>query len=392
MSSLLSRAVLLLCGAANWIAQKRANWRALALALSELALATIPVGVWVFWLFFAGQIGEIIRKPEISFISLILAAEASRSLMRQAHERLNGPRDGEATSILWNIALIFAALFLGLDIGQYEKQITNSYSVDLILAAKLPVLFAACFSFAWVKYHIAIHNVATSVRSHRSTLIRYNTVRAPQFYDAVAAAYDARNSQDLRQIQLEIVEQIRQSRDRGARANFSVLDLGAGTGRLIAEHFYSQEQVHWVSVDASVGMLEQLRINFSRAKMDHRVIACDILDTKKLTNQVRDKKFDIVVLCYTLSSLPANPSWDIIAKFLKPEGRLLVAEADMNYVTDKPCFNIEVEGEAHQLVLRKLDALQLTNELENAGFKVSVKAVMKGSARYGFIVMARISA
>ena len=70
----------------------------------------------------------------------------------------------------------------------------------------------------------------------------YPTEDALKFYSAIAEGYDSRNSPSLQKSHLCTLEKIESF--LGQKNNWSVLDLGGGTGKLIALHFFNNPQWH----------------------------------------------------------------------------------------------------------------------------------------------------
>lgn len=110
-----------------------------------------------------------------------------------------------------------------------------------------------------------------------------------------------------------------------SRKNAKVLDLGGGTGRLIAHHFFGSTDLEWVYVDDSMQMAEQFRSNLAGTKLKKTIRIEEIDDHLKGVTLVQ---FDVIVLSLVLTSMKKNPDWTAIASRLLFGGRLIVAEID----------------------------------------------------------------
>ena len=71
----------------------------------------------------------------------------------------------------------------------------------------------------------------------------YAVDRARDFYQQIAPYYDLRNSGNLVSTHLSTVARLQAIRAR--RSSLQVLDLGGGTGKLIAIHFFNDDAVSW---------------------------------------------------------------------------------------------------------------------------------------------------
>ena len=74
-------------------------------------------------------------------------------------------------------------------------------------------------------------------REHLATVNReFATNEAKEFYQKIAPYYDLRNSGNLVSTHLSTVARLQAIRDQ--HSSLRVLDLGGGTGKLIAIHFF----------------------------------------------------------------------------------------------------------------------------------------------------------
>lgn len=89
----------------------------------------------------------------------------------------------------------------------------------------------------------------------------YTVDRAKDFYQEIAPYYDLRNSGDLVSTHLQTVAQIQAIRAR--RPTLRMLDLGGGTGKQIAIHFFNDDAIWWTYVDFCPAMAAEFRRNLA---------------------------------------------------------------------------------------------------------------------------------
>ena len=143
-----------------------------------------------------------------------------------------------------------------------------------------------------------------------------------KFYALIADLYDQRNSEELLHTHRAVVTAIK--RHIASRASSLVLDLGGGTGKLIAHHFFDNASVKWVYVDACGRMAEKFRENLSGVPLRTEAYVMTLSETHE---QFSSSKSDVVVMSFLLSSLPERPDFVRIAGLLREDGVLIVAEA-----------------------------------------------------------------
>ena len=359
-------------------------------AIFEILWLSFPLFIWWFWLKLTGDVSDLYKKPEISFIAVIFSLEAVRTTYK--NRSISSHTDNHIF-ILTVFAVVFSVVFLGLDIGQYEKTFTEDLQVSNILFFKFIMLTVSALSLFLV--HVYYRN--TFEKKHYNEVHeekQYNTDSSPDFYSAIAAEYDLRNSTSLRQLHLEIVRRIRIERDKCPKEKFRVLDLGGGSGRIIAEHFFSDSKMEWVNLDASSEMIANFNSNFSGSKMRVEAHKCNILIEKSFRKILSNQKFDIILLSYTLSSMAKNPNWAVVTDFLTKGGVLLIGEADASYLVRKPDFDVQSGSTVHKLKLRVQEGTQLKNELVGLGLKVDSDGISKHNVisgqdeNYGYVMRA----
>ncbi|MGH3693640.1 MAG: class I SAM-dependent methyltransferase [Pseudomonas sp.] len=161
----------------------------------------------------------------------------------------------------------------------------------------------------------------------------YTVDRAREFYEQIAPYYDLRNSGNLVSTHLETVAQIQAIRAR--KPALRVLDLGGGTGKLIAIHFFNDEMIAWSYVDFCPAMAERFRRNLAGHPLG-RNAEIIVEDLTVAVRQLRAASYDVVLLSLVLSSMPTLPDFASIARLLIPGGSLIVTDISPGYTHANP--------------------------------------------------------
>ena len=210
----------------------------------------------------------------------------------------------------------------------------------------------------------------------------YSTNKARDFYNAVAKSYDARNSTFLLHTHREVIRRIKEYvKDRDG---WHVLDLGGGTGQLIASHFYDNQRGEWTSVDSSPNMVAQFQHNMQGVKLTTGVVLRDIFEF--LADVRHPKKYDVVLIVLVLSSLPHDADWAKVAKLVKPGGALIVADIEPSYTAIHPHFTVLVEGRSHALRMRPTHLSELIPMITQSGLtQAGTQSVKQEQTNYSFV-------
>ncbi len=209
----------------------------------------------------------------------------------------------------------------------------------------------------------------------------YDVRTASAFYDQIAQSYDHRNSQSLLRVYEEVIKVV--EKVRVSAPTIEVLDLGGGTGKGVAHHFFPQAGMRWEYVDASAHMARQFNSNLQGTSLK---TSCNVSDLHASLSTAQRGKYDIVLLSLVLTSLEHNPDWAKISGCLKPGGRLIVADIDATYTAQNPYYIIEVQGRTHALAPRAVSFTQVYNEATKAGLKLEhSQPVVEGNVNYAYI-------
>jgi SAM-dependent methyltransferase len=373
----------------------------LSLIWMESLLIATPLLVICFTVLFnpgngKGFVSTVISKPEWYFIALVFSIEALRDRLR-IKDFKQAERDADEPYVL--LALIFilvaavlAALATLAALGlPAEHTVPTSYvmqngSEDLNLGAAAIAVqqppmkstnisllqYLAIPIFLMCAVWSARSKVAWKREEHRdleqrSLLVEvgaprmYNvekTGRAKAFYDAVAAVYNERNdkTKGIRSAHNVIVQSIL-CIPRTPTSGISVLDIGAGSGYNVYNSLRNDSGIDWTAFDVSPKMIQKFQQDFPQVT----AIVGDCL-SPDLENLGMDKKFDVIVLSFALSSMRKSIDFDCLARLLKPSGFVLVADIHPGYVAKSPSFDIKVGRDTHALKLRKVDPLMLEEE------------------------------
>ena len=223
---------------------------------------------------------------------------------------------------------------------------------------------------------------ATKLKAESPFDHAYSINKARDFYDAIAKSYDARNSTFLLHTHREVIRRITEYvSDRDA---WHVLDLGGGTGQLIAGHFYEDQRGKWTSVDSSPNMVAQFQRNMQGVKLTTEVVVRDI---HEFLADVRDlKKYDVVLVVLVLSSLPHDPVWAKVAKLVKPGGALIIADIESSYTAIHPDFAVQVEGRSHALRTRPIHLSELIPKITESGLTpADTQSIKEEQTNYSFV-------
>jgi ubiquinone/menaquinone biosynthesis C-methylase UbiE len=215
----------------------------------------------------------------------------------------------------------------------------------------------------------------------------YSPANSQAFYNAIAHSYDSRNSASLHATHQKVIDLL--SKSKRKKKYINVLDLGGGTGKLIAHHFLNEDSIHWSYVDNSASMMEQFVKNMDGCKLsyDTTLIDVDKFVEKKYINDLFLENYDIVLISLALTSLPRNPDWGKISRFLKIGGSLIIADIDASYTSKYPYYTVKASNGKHALRPRAVTMSSLLNEIsgEHLDFDHTYP-IRQGQTDYAFVL------
>ena len=209
----------------------------------------------------------------------------------------------------------------------------------------------------------------------------YPTEDALKFYSAIAEGYDSRNSPSLQKSHLCTLEKIESFLEN--KNNWSVLDLGAGTGKLIALRFFNNPNSTWVVVDGSPAMMGEFSKNLSASKLK---IKTSIEEIESYLDRSENEKHDVVLVSYLLTSMPKNPDWLKLVRKVKDDGRLIIVDAEPSYTALHQHYSVSINNKTHALKTRPVSGTTLIEEIDKVGFTMESAATIKnGENPYAYI-------
>ena len=213
----------------------------------------------------------------------------------------------------------------------------------------------------------------------------YTTSQARDFYQEIAPNYDLRNSGNLVFTHLATAAAIQAI--RAQRSSLRVLDLGGGTGKLIAVHFCNDSAVSWTYVDFCPAMAAEFRRNLSRTQLgDNAEILVD--DLVRVVRQLPTASYDVVLLSLVLSSMPAGLDLTPVARVMRPDGALVITDINPGYTYAKPLYKVPVGGQVVALRTTPVDPFDVIRRAGAAGLKMAEQQTIgEGVTYYSFMTV-----
>lgn len=213
----------------------------------------------------------------------------------------------------------------------------------------------------------------------------YGVDRARDFYQEIASHYDLRNSGNLVSTHLATVAQLQAIRDN--RPTLRVLDLGGGTGKLIAVHFFNDEAMSWTYIDNCPAMAAEFRRNLCGYPLG-RNSEVMVEDLNRALHQLNHTSYDVIVMSLVLSSMPEPPDFTLLARLLRPDGALIITDINPGYTRDNPLYKVWVDGEVVALRTTPADPFEVVRRAGSAGLQLTgLKTIGEGSAYYSFLTV-----
>lgn len=209
----------------------------------------------------------------------------------------------------------------------------------------------------------------------------YGVQHSKAFYDTIASRYDQRNSPSLLRTHEQVITSIKKA-TIGRKAS-KILDLGGGTGKLVAHHFFDCDHFHWTYVDESPQMVEQFKNNLAGTKLTKTV---RIEEISEYLRCVSVDQFDVIVLSFVLTSMERNPDWKAIALRLAHDGRVIIAEIDAAYTATNPYYVVKTAGQRHALHPRLVPLTDVLHGAQAAGLElVKSHPITQAELPYAFV-------
>jgi ubiquinone/menaquinone biosynthesis C-methylase UbiE len=213
----------------------------------------------------------------------------------------------------------------------------------------------------------------------------YGVERANDFYQLIATRYDLRNSGNLVQTHLAALAELRAIRKR--RDGMAVLDLGGGTGKLIAVHFFDDLAIRWTYVDFCPAMATEFRRYLTGTPLGRNteVIVADLTRT---VQELPAGSYDVILLSVVLSSMPDLPDFAPIVRLLAPDGSLIVSDIGPGYTHANPLYRVELEGGAVALRTTPVDPFEVVRRATAAGLQPgALRTSGEGNTYYSFMTV-----
>jgi ubiquinone/menaquinone biosynthesis C-methylase UbiE len=282
---------------------------------------------------------------------------------------------------------VIAAVILGIIglIVRYFQDILPSleifYPIQIPLIYFIVVSIVACLAGYWLARKRSLQ-MRDSVDDQKFNRV-FETKESVVFYGEIADKYDERNTDELLQTHRDVVTEIK--RYVGTRTKSDIFDIGGGTGRTIAEHFYDSTIVRWIYVDACSKMVDRFRYNMSGVQLRTEA---HVMTLNEAYNYFSSVKFDLIVMSFLISSLSERPDFIRISQLMSPGGLLIVADADPAYTRIRPYYSFTINDESVALRTNPIHNLELRSLCEKSGLmECSVRPVMKRGVIYSYVAV-----
>ena len=211
----------------------------------------------------------------------------------------------------------------------------------------------------------------------------FETSESVKFYGRIADFYDERNTDALLQTHRNVVTEIKHHVE--TKQNCTVLDIGGGTGRAIAELFFDRENLKWIYVDACGAMATQFRLHMDGAPLKTET---HINTLDEVCEGFGEGQADIILMSFLISSLPKRPDFSKIARLLSESGLLIVADADQAYVRTRPYYTFQLSDETVALKTNPIHYLELRYLCEQSGLReLRVRPIWKMGLIYSYVAV-----
>lgn len=215
----------------------------------------------------------------------------------------------------------------------------------------------------------------------------YSPDKALDFYARIADHYDQRNTRFLYDAHSSIISQLRTLLDSG---NYiGVIDVGCGTGRLIASHF-AFRNIKWIAIDGCQEMLNQFASHTSTdsAVMKPVIVKSDLQEYEfaHIPDGDGGNKW-IALLSFVLTSMPDDTLLERLISGLSNLSAVVLADIHPLYTLKHPNYDFSLPGGDVDLSPRAVFPDILQEVLTKNNFRLTYsRSVKKGQHDpYAFI-------
>lgn len=210
----------------------------------------------------------------------------------------------------------------------------------------------------------------------------FSTTECVKFYGLISDVYDSRLTRAYLDTQRKLADLIERYQKQIGRP-IHLLDLGAGTGSLMRA-LERNSDIEWTCVEPCRGMEERLTKLFQGPPVEPRIYSTNIESFPDISE---NKRFDIIVLCFVLSSLPSVPDLTRYINCLSDVGILVVCDGHPPAAKDVRPFRVTTLSGTYSLDIVHMHAGQLRDEICSFGFEAIPSAqfeIKKDGKPYSF--------
>ncbi|AFA71247.1 hypothetical protein GPOL_c01740 [Gordonia polyisoprenivorans VH2] len=215
----------------------------------------------------------------------------------------------------------------------------------------------------------------------------YSPENSLEFYSRVANQYDQRNTQFLYDAHNAVIGQLRAHLDTGEYRG--VIDIGCGTGRMIASHFAFRD-LEWIAIDGCQEMLDQFEAytSFDSAVIKPVVVNEDLqeFDFTNLPGSNGGQCW-IGLVSFVLTSMSDDSVLERLLRDLPKLSTLIVADIHPLYTLKHPNYDFELPDGNADLRPRPVFPDILHETLRSYGFQLRHSQSVKKKQRdpYAFV-------
>ncbi len=211
----------------------------------------------------------------------------------------------------------------------------------------------------------------------------YSVANSPAFYDLVANKYDERNTDQVLETHKKIITYI--DEELRKKGTLKVLDIGSGTGRLVAFQFLNQENLTWHGVEPSVEMCKRFRTNLSGTKINLKLFEYSVFELKE---KLKESEYDVIIMSFMLTSLSEMPDFEIITRLLSDNGFIVIADIAPFYTQSKPLYGFQLADKTITLAPKLVDPLEIAEELlkQHLSLKEISRVEKVTGEKYSFVL------